>query len=175
MYLLLKKLILDIIVQIFEDKTSRMIFVPIFVPNMHLAIAELVNSKVQSGDMSNFSEQDQRVSFLTTLLDIHILALRKCNQDGQAIVNQLLDPFDTILEVVNTSNNPIPVIKASICIKSYLLYTFEEVDKKQILLPKVYRMLDRLLDIKEQETISFYLGNILMILFEKVTMSKSGA
>lgn len=134
---------------------------------MQLAIAELVNSQVQSGDMFNFAEQEQRVNFLTTLLDILILALRKCNQDSEEIINLLMEPYSTVIEIVNTSGNPIPLIKASICVKSYLLYLFPQIEKRQSI-GQIYKMLDRLLEPKEQETISFYLGNILMILFEKV-------
>ena len=138
-----------------------------------MAIGELVNSKVKSGDMTDFAEQDQRVNFLTTLLDVLILALRKSNQDGDQLISTLMEPFSTVVGIVNTSSNPIPVIKASICVKSYLLYLFPQVEKSQ-LTGQIYSMLDRLLDPKEQETISFYLGNILMILFEKVRILELG-
>lgn len=134
---------------------------------MTSAIKPLVGAQIQSGDMNSFSENDQRVNFLVALLDIHILAMRKCNQDGKAAFDLMFIPFETLIGIVKTCDNPIVVIKASICVKSYLLYLYSEVEARK-LTPLLYTALDRLLQPKEQETMSFYLGNTMMILFDKV-------
>jgi hypothetical protein len=154
-------------VQIFDSREARNVFMPVFAPNMNTAIKPLVGGQMQAGDMTAFGEQEQRVNFLVALLDIHILAMRKCCQDGSAAVDLLFMPFETLTGIVATCDNPIVVIKASICLKSYLLYLYPQVEARK-LNTFLYTALDRLLQSKEQETMSFYLGNTMMILFDKV-------
>jgi hypothetical protein len=166
----LLKQILDIVVQIFDNKEARSVFLPVFAPNMNSAIRPLVGAQMQAGDLTAFGEQDQKVNFLVALLDIHILAMRKCYEDGKVADDFLFLSFETLSGIVATNDNPIVVIKASICMKSYLLYLFPQVEGRK-LNPLLYTALERMLQPKEQETMSFYLGNTMMILFQKVPYS----
>ena len=159
--------ILDVLVQIMDDRTARAVFLPVFVPNMTLAIRELTGHKFISGNMLSFAEEEGRVNFLTSLLEVHILALRKSCSDSPEIVELMFQPFEVIADILRVSQNPNPVIKCSVCVKSYLLYYYPQVEQRKYG-PKIYELLDRLLNPKEVEVLSYYVGNILMILFEKV-------
>lgn len=159
--------ILDIVVQIFEDSLAREFFLACFIPAFSEYIPELASPKFCNSSMVSMSEDDNRLSFLNALLDIHILAIRKCQRDSPKIIEQLLQPFDIIVKIAANSQNDIPVVKCTICIKSYLLYLYPELEQRK-LLPGVYTVLERLLKPKESENRCAYVGNILMIVFEKV-------
>ena len=134
---------------------------------MVLAIKELSEKKFRTGNAISYAEEEGRVNFLTTLLEVLILALRKSANDSLEIRELLFQPFEAICSILMVSDNPIPVVKSSVCIKSYLLYFYSEVVSRG-LSEKVYALLERLLDPKEVEILSYYVGNILMILFDKV-------
>jgi len=117
--------------------------------------------------MLSYAEEEGRVNFLTSLLEVLILALRKSSSDSPEVVDLMFQPFEVIADIMRVSQNPNPVIKCSVCIKSYLLYYYPQVEQRKFG-PRIYELLDRLLNPKEIEVLSYYVGNILMILFEKV-------
>lgn len=113
-----------------------------------------------------FAQQESRISFLATLIDILVLSLRKSkvNSFDQAL---LFEPFNIITDIILMSQNPIAVIKASVCLKSYFLYTYEHLQNRN-LMSKVFSVLDRLLKPKEMEILSQYCGNLVMVITERI-------
>lgn len=99
-----------------------------------------------------FAQEESRISFLATLIDILVLALRK-SEESRYDTNLLYSPFPTIIDIILKSSNPISVVKASVCLKSYFLYTYGVISQNG-LMSKVFPVLDRLLLPSEQEIIS---------------------
>ena len=81
-----------------------------------------------------------------------MLSLRK-SESNHYEAGLLFEPFDTIIQIILRSSNPISVVKASVCLKSYFLYTYNVITQKG-LMSKVFPVLDRLLMPNEQEIIS---------------------
>lgn len=132
------------------------------------AIVELESGSWATGNMISFAEEESKINFMNSLLDILILAIRKSFMDSDKITDLLFLPFVTLTNIVLKSQNPMPVVKSTVCIKSYLLYMYPQIEARK-LSPLIYSILDRLLNPKETEMLSYYIGNILMIMFEKVT------
>ena len=76
------------------------------------------------------------------------------------------------MNMVLNSSNVIAVIKSTVCIKAYMLHMHEELVNKGHK-SGIYKMLKKLLDPKETEILSNYIGNIVMITQEKIDQSST--
>ena len=76
------------------------------------------------------------------------------------------------MHMVLNSTNVIAVIKSTVCIKAYMLHMSNELINKGYK-NTVYKMLKKLLEPKETEILSNYIGNIVMITIEKIDQSSS--
>lgn len=164
--------ILDLIVMILEDSECGQFFLNLFMPNMQIVVEELACERLNSTKNLTFAEEEKRISFLLSLIDILVLALRK-SKEKKYDVPQLFGPFETIVDIIVKSSNPLSVIKSTVCLKSYLLYTIDYVTKHNLLKP-VFAVLDKLLDTKEIEILSQYVGNLVMVVTERLPNNKEG-
>lgn len=164
--------ILDLIVMILEDAECGQFFIQIFIPNMNIVLEEIACERLNSPKNLTFAEEEKRISFLVSLIDILVMALRKSKTNNYDIP-LLFKPFNTIIEIILRSSNPFSVIKSTVCLKSYLLYTIDHVLEHNLLKP-VFGVLDRLLDVKELEFLSQYVGNLVMVITEKIPGHKEG-
>ena len=162
--------ILDLIVLILNRADTGSIFIPVFVPNMKSIITELACDRLNCARELTFAEEENRISFLASLIDVLVMGLRKSVENGYEVA-LLFEPFDTIIQIILKSTNPISVIKATVCLKSYLLYTTSYVLEKNLMKP-VFSVLDRLLEPKEMEILSQYVGNLVMVVTENIPGSK---
>ena len=78
-----------------------------------------------------------------------------------------------MIQIIAKSTTPQSVIKASVCLKSYMLYMPDEVQSRG-LIKSFFSVIDKLLDIKLVEQLSNYIGNIVMVVSEKLPNIKAG-
>lgn len=164
--------ILDLIVLILANPESGSLFLPIFIPNMREAIRQLACERLQSSKQMTFAEEEVKINFLVSLIDILILGLRK-SSDNNYSLSLLFEPFGDIVEIALKSNTPQSVIKASVCLKCYALYIPKELEARGCI-NSFFEVMDRLLDPTQPEIHSTYIGNIVMVVTEQIQRNKAG-
>jgi hypothetical protein len=158
--------ILDLIVLIIDNSEAGGMFLEVFIPNMMIVVKELACDRLNSPMELSFAQEESRISFLTTLIDILVLSLRK-SEVNKFDLNLLYEPFDLIVDIILLSTNPISVVKATVCLKSYFLYSYIILRGKN-LMSKVFSVLDRLLQPREMEILSQYSGNLVMVITDRI-------
>ena len=97
--------ILDLIVLMLSDENAGKSFLPIFVPNMRLVIGELASDRLDSNRSLTYMEEEVRINFLVSLIDILILSLRKSRALGYS-PDTLFLPFEDMIQIVAKSTTP---------------------------------------------------------------------
>ena len=159
--------LVDLFIQIIKTPGSGSAFLKVFIPNMKLAIRDLIFENFEG---FSFAEQEGRINFLVSLIDILILSLRM-SKEMEFDLDFIFQPFEEIIEIATKGTNPIAVVKSTVALKSYLLYCPKKCNNEQIL-REVFKVMDRLLNPKESEVLSTYIGNIVMVMMENISNPK---
>ena len=154
-----------------DSPEAGTIFLNIFVPNCVTYLKASSDFILTEHTDIPFAEEESHLNFYISLQELMCQAIKRAKSKNFN-KDLLFEVYPIAMNMVLNSTNVIAVIKSTVCIKAYMLHMPEELINKGYK-PTVYKMLKKLLDPKETEILSNYIGNIVMITIEKIDQSSS--
>ena len=159
------RVLIDLMLQMLECEVAGKIFLAVFLPNCILYLQNCSQFLLTEHNDIPFAEEESQLNFYISLLELLCQAIKRSNKK-KFDKDLLFEAFPIAMHMVLNSTNVIAVIKSTVCIKAYMLHMSSELVSKGYK-NSIYKMLKKLLEPKETEILSNYIGNIVMITIEK--------
>lgn len=165
------RILIDLMLQMLDCPEAGRIFLDVFVPNCVMYLQTTATFILTEHHDIPFAEEESQLNFYISLLELLCQAIKRCDKNN---FNKelLFEGYPIAMNMVLNSTNVIAVIKSTVCIKAYMLHMSGELISKGYK-NTIYKMLKKLLEPKETEILSNYIGNIVMITIEKIDQSSS--